>query len=52
MKMIEARNKTSHTYDPTIAQAVVDDILERFYPAFESMVKKFTALNDQEDKNS
>jgi len=52
MKMIEARNKTSHTYDPTIAQAVVDDILERFYPAFESMVKKFIALNDQEDKNS
>ena len=48
MEMIEARNKTSHTYDPNIAQAVVDDILERFYPAFESMAKKFTALNDQE----
>ena len=48
MEMIEARNQTSHTYDPHIAQAVVDDILERFYPAFESMAKKFTALNDQE----
>ena len=39
MKMIEARNKTSHTYNHNIAQEVVDDILERFYPAFESMAK-------------
>lgn len=46
MKMIEDRNKTSHTYDPNVAQAVVEDILERFYPAFEKMAKKFTALND------
>jgi len=52
MKMIEARNRTSHTYDLSVAQAVVDDILERFYPAFESMEKKFTALYDQEAKNS
>lgn len=50
MKMIEARNKTSHTYAPNIAQEVVDDILTRFYPAFEGMTKKFTALNDQGDK--
>ena len=47
MKMIEDRNKTSHTYDPQVAQAVVENILERFYPAFEKMAKKFTALNDQ-----
>ena len=52
MKMIETRNKTSHTYNAKIAQEVVDDILGRFYPAFESMAKKFTALHDQEDKNS
>ncbi len=52
MKMIEARNKTTHTYDLKIAQAVADDILERFYPAFQSMAKKFTALHDQEEKNS
>jgi len=45
--MIEARNLTSHTYNPDIAQAVAEDILERFYPAFEAMAKKFTALNDQ-----
>lgn len=47
MKMIEARNKTSHTYNPKIAREVVEDVLERFYPAFESMAKKFTELNDQ-----
>lgn len=47
MKMIEDRNKTSHTYDPKVAQAVVENILERFYPAFEKLAKKFTALNDQ-----
>lgn len=47
MKMIEARNKTSHTYNPNIAREVVEDVLERFFPAFESMAKKFTELNDQ-----
>jgi nucleotidyltransferase substrate binding protein (TIGR01987 family) len=52
MKMIEARNKTSHTYDPNVAQEVVDDILTRFYPAFENMAKKFTALNDQGTRDS
>lgn len=51
MKMIEARNKTSHTYNLDIAQEVVDDVLERFYPAFESMAEKFTVLHDQEDQN-
>ena len=47
MKMIETRNKTSHTYNPHIAQTVVNDILEKFYPAFESMANKFNALNNQ-----
>ena len=46
MKMIEDRNRTSHTYDPNVAQAVAENILERFYPAFEKMGKRFTALND------
>ena len=46
MKMIVDRNRTSHTYDPQVAQAVAENILERFYPAFEKMAKKFTALND------
>ena len=49
MQMIADRNLTSHTYDLAIARAVVDNVLERFFPAFESMAKKFTALYEQED---
>ncbi len=52
MAMIEDRNKTSHTYDPEIANAVAENILERFYPAFDEMMKKFTELNDQRIENS
>ena len=48
MKMIEDRKRTSHTYNPQVAHAVVENILERFYPAFESMAKKFAALHDEE----
>ena len=52
MKMIEARNKTSHTYNLEVAQEVVADILERYYPAFEDMTKRFTALSGREAGNS
>lgn len=48
MKMIESRNLTPHTYSPDIAQAVADDILQRFYPAFQSMAKKFAVLSQQD----
>ena len=47
MKMIEARNQTSHTYNLAVAQAVVNDILTRFYPAFSSMATKFVVLSQQ-----
>lgn len=50
MKMIEARNLTSHTYDSGTAQQIVDDIMDRFYPAFVSMKKKFTTLYDQPEE--
>jgi nucleotidyltransferase substrate binding protein (TIGR01987 family) len=46
MKMIEARNKTTHTYDIAIANAVTEDIMDLFFPAFEKMAGKFSALND------
>ena len=49
MKMIEARNLTSHTYNLETARAVVEDILKRFYPAFSSMAKKFAELGDDEE---
>ena len=48
MKMIEARNLTSQTYSPDIAQAVADEILGCFFPAFESMAKKFTELSQSD----
>jgi nucleotidyltransferase substrate binding protein (TIGR01987 family) len=44
MKMIEARNRTSHTYDANVADAVAEDIIARFYPAFKNLREKFTAL--------
>lgn len=49
MDMIKARNQTSHTYSLEIAEKIVQDILERFYPAFESLAKKFTTLYDKDD---
>lgn len=49
MSMIKARNQTSHSYDHTIAQAVIEAIMQQFYPAFLSMAQKFTALHDQPD---
>ena len=47
MKMIQDRNLTSHTYSPEIAKGVVDDILQRFYPAFVSLAHKFGELYRQ-----
>ncbi|MDO9161309.1 MAG: nucleotidyltransferase substrate binding protein [Methylococcaceae bacterium] len=47
MQMIKARNLSSHTYNPGTAQAIVEDILTRFYPAFEQMARRFTALAQQ-----
>ena len=52
MKMIEAHNRTSHAYDPHIAQEVADDIVDRFYPAFVLMAQRFAALSDEQDDDS
>ena len=49
MDMIKARNLSSHTYHPEVAEKIVHDILERFYPAFVSMAMKFTVLHAQTD---
>ncbi len=34
MRMIESRNKTSHTYNEATAREIVDDVRCSFYPAF------------------
>ena len=46
MDMIKARNRSSHTYDPDTAREIVEEILNRFYPAYEQMARKFTTLNE------
>ena len=45
MDMIKARNLTSHTYNPQVAQSIVTSILTRFYPAFAAMTQTFAALS-------
>ena len=41
MKMIEARNQTSHTYNIEIAQTIVHSICVSFYPAFQAFAEQF-----------
>jgi nucleotidyltransferase substrate binding protein (TIGR01987 family) len=46
MDMIKARNLTSHTYNVELAQQMIDDILQRFYPAFVELQKTFRVLEN------
>jgi Nucleotidyltransferase substrate binding protein like len=48
MEMIEARNLTAHTYDEALADDVLESIVHKFFPAFESLTAKFTSLHEQE----
>lgn len=49
MRMIADRNLTSHTYDQATAQAIVDNILARYYPAFKALAATFVARLQQAD---
>lgn len=49
MDMIKARNLSSHTYNPEIAEEIVENVLTRFYPQFELMARKFAELAEDED---
>ena len=44
MDMIKARNLTSHTYNPEVADSVTRDILIRFYPAFAALRQRMDPL--------
>ena len=44
MEMIKSRNQTSHTYNQKIADAIVDRILESYFPLFESLSCRLTEL--------
>ena len=52
MDMIKARNLSSHTYNTEIAEAIVDDILKRFYPAFSAMQLAFRELVEKDHPES
>ncbi len=52
MDMIKARNLSSHTYNTETAEAIVDDILKRFYPAFSAMQLAFRKLVEKDHSES
>jgi nucleotidyltransferase substrate binding protein (TIGR01987 family) len=41
MDMIEKRNLSSHTYNPTVALTIVEAIAERYYPVFCELQQRF-----------
>jgi len=41
MDMIEKRHLSSHTYNQAVAQAVVSAVVDRYYPAFLTLQKRF-----------
>ena len=47
MDMIKARNLSSHTYNTETAEAIVKDIVTRFYPAFARLAARFGPLAGQ-----
>jgi len=44
MKMIKARNLTSHTYEPLLAASVARDTREQFYPLFAALDDTFARI--------
>ena len=49
MRMIADRNLTSHTYDQATAEAIVANVLAKYYPAFKAMAATFAVLFDRND---
>jgi nucleotidyltransferase substrate binding protein (TIGR01987 family) len=48
MDMIKARNATSHTYKPAVADDIAKDILGRFHPALVALEKRMAEQAKQE----
>jgi nucleotidyltransferase substrate binding protein (TIGR01987 family) len=46
MDMIKDRNLSSHTYQLPLATRIANDILIRFYPAFEAMARNMAGFLD------
>jgi nucleotidyltransferase substrate binding protein (TIGR01987 family) len=45
MEMIKSRNKTSHTYNETIALEIADKIIHHYLPLFQLLGQKMESLN-------
>lgn len=45
MDMIKSRNETSHNYDGSMADDVVDSIINRFYPLLADFYHKMNSLS-------
>jgi nucleotidyltransferase substrate binding protein (TIGR01987 family) len=41
MKMVKSRALTSHTYDEETAEAIAEDIKEKYYHMFKALIKRF-----------
>ena len=44
MEMITSRNQSSHTYNQKVADAIVERILESYFPLFESFSQRMSGL--------
>jgi len=47
MDMIKARNLSSHTYNQETAEEIVENVLTRFYPAFEQLKETFLRIEQE-----
>lgn len=44
MEMIKSRNQTSHTYNPSVADAIVERILTLYFGLFQSFYNRMSAI--------
>ncbi|GAB6182622.1 nucleotidyltransferase substrate binding protein [Thermodesulfovibrio hydrogeniphilus] len=45
-EMISARNLTAHTYNTAVAEKVIGNILNKFYPEFEKLLRGFREIKE------
>ena len=48
MDMIQSRNQTSHTYNTTLAEQVVSDIIDKYFYQFKEIIEEFKKKYDTE----
>lgn len=48
MKMLSARNLTSHTYNEKVVQDLIKEIAEIYYEEFKGLLNKFLDLEEGE----